>query len=120
MTKFLAIILTILVCSCSKQELPSISYTGNWKGIYSGQDNGTITINIDNAGTVTGTAYSIQYNELSQITGSISSTGTISATTTGTVTSGTKFTGNCTVNNGSGTWNNPIVNMNGSWSASKQ
>lgn len=98
------------------------SYAGAFSGTYAGGDNGNFAFLVNAlTGNVSGFAYSVPDAELFSLLG----TSAISldqnvAFTSGDVSSGATFTGNFTnANTVSGTWNNSIAAVSGTYSGSR-
>lgn len=90
-------------------------YDGNWTGDYIGDDQGTVTITIDNDGKLSGSAYSNNAMSTFALTGTVGTDGKLDATSAST---GATFAGTLTPTSGTGTWTNNTIG--GSWSATKK
>jgi len=90
-------------------SIPTIgSFAGNYSGSFTGSDTGTFNVNLANTGMITGTGYSTVYNVMFGVSGSISSSGSVTMTSTG-YAGGAIFSGSIDSNSGavSGIWSTP-------------
>lgn len=96
---------------------PYDAYKGTWKGTYTGDGDGTWTATFDSAGKAEGTL--VSGNNTFNLKGEVSENGTINAEyTSGTTVVGT-MSGTLTDKTGSGTWDNKIQNLKGTWTGTK-
>ncbi|WP_157972018.1 hypothetical protein [Pleomorphovibrio marinus] len=118
----ITLMLPILIFSCNHNEKPRgvQLYKGAWNGTYSGaDDNGAWRVQIDDKGTISGTATSITMTGGFELTGTVNSEGDFQATS-GSTTFGTTFNGKLNGTNGQGTWQNIQAGISGNWSGSKE
>lgn len=90
-------------------SIPTIgTFAGNYGGSFSGSDSGTFNVTLANNGSITGTGYSTVYNVSFGVTGTISSSGSVSMTSTG-YAGGAVFSGSIDSKSGavSGIWSVP-------------
>ena len=124
--KHLAVFLTtFFILSCSSDDNSTTSsaipteIVGNWSGTFSGDDNGNWNINVSTTGVVSGTGYSITFEDSYIFDGTVNSNGSITATV-GTADTGATFVGTLNTNGTcSGTWENQDLVMSGTWQGSK-
>lgn len=92
-------------------------FKGTWVGTYSGDGDGTWTATFDNAGKAEGTL--VSGSSTFNLIGEVAENGTINAEyKSGTTVVGT-MTGTLTEKTGSGTWDNTIQNLKGTWVGTK-
>lgn len=104
---------------CNEQICLVSNFQGLWTGTYTGGDSGTWSININEYGLVSGTAYSTVFVQSFSINGNASFNGQLTATL-GNVSTGSTFTGFLNGDsNANGNWQNPILNISGTWSGSR-
>lgn len=95
------------------QENKLEKFKGTWVGTYSGNGEGTWTATFDSAGKAEGTL--VSGSNTFNLTGEVAENGTINAEyKSGTTLVGT-MTGTLTDKTGSGTWDNTLQNLNGTW-----
>lgn len=115
------LMLAVIASSCSNDEEAqtiNASLVGSWSGTYSGDDRGTWTVNVSTSGNVTGTATSTLASESAAITGSVSSSGVLSATLGNS--ENREFIGQLGEDNSaSGTWVDTERDQNGTWEGQK-
>ena len=122
MKKILFILLTAVLligCSRSDDDNKNTSYDGRWTGTFSGDDSGSFAVDIK-LGSVSGSAQSAKYNMSFSITGTVDTSGKMTATF-GQTNSGSVFNGTLSGSSGSGSWTNTVANptLKGSWTAKK-
>jgi len=102
------------------QENKLEKFKGKWVGTYSGGDTGNWTATIDATGKATGTLTSTTDPSLNfVVTGEVSENGILNATYNyGTIEVGT-MTGTLTEKTGSGTWESPLQELEGTWTGTK-
>ena len=102
------------------QENKLEKFKGTWVGTYSGGDTGNWTATIDATGKATGTLTSTTDPSLNfVVTGEVSKNGILNATYNyGTIEVGT-MTGTLTEKTGSGTWESPLQELEGTWTGAK-
>lgn len=117
-------VLTFGTTSCNNnddnhihQENKFEKFKGTWTGTYIGDGNGTWTATFDNAGNAVGTL--VSGSNTFNLKGEVSENGSINAQyTSGTTVVGTMI-GTLTDKTGSGTWDNTIQNLKGTWEGTK-
>lgn len=103
-------------------SIPTVaSFSGNYSGSFSGADNGTFSVSLGNDGRIIGTGYSTVYNLTFNVSGTVSSSGSVSMTSTGYAGSAT-FSGSIDSANGSvtGRWSVPNTAYSGIFSGLKR
>jgi hypothetical protein len=121
----LALTLGATSCSTSDDDVKPIDeinahlYMGSWNGTFSGDDDGTWTIEADSIGVFTGVLTSNQSGSDYDIQGSVDASGTFTAIIL--VNADTiDFTGQGKDgNSASGTWKNPGLFVEGTWEGTK-
>ena len=115
---------TIAFVSCNEDEAPvaptpadTFAYDGNWLGTFSGDDQGTLDIDIDNEGVVTGSGFSQNLSQSFAITGTVSETGELKASNTSIQST---FSGTLADSTATGTWTNTPSSASGTWEVKKQ
>ena len=92
-------------------------YQGKWSGTYTGDGNGTWTATFDNNGKAVGSL--VSGGNTFNLSGEVAENGEINAEyKSGSAVVGT-MTGTLTDKTGSGTWDNTIQNLNGTWTGTK-
>ena len=116
---FLAVLTSILIATSCKKNKPFRDFEGSWSGNYIGDDTGIWTANIDEKGSINGSAMSDSFQGFSfDLTGSISEEGEFSAEAE--VLKGSiEFSGSINKSTASGVWTNDEAGINGSWSGEK-
>lgn len=84
-------------------------FTGN----YTGEDYGLFSFDVDSSSKVTGIAYSVEYDELYTLSGSVSGTSLSATTSEGAVITGLLNTADGSL---SGTWTNNVDGLSGAFS----
>jgi len=108
-----------VITSCKKDD-DGFPYQGNWKGTYTGADNGTWNATVGNDGKFTGTATSAMApNFPFAITGTVSNDGKLSATY-GYLNYTATFKGQLTGESASGTWAVDSAGIAGTWTGTRQ
>lgn len=96
-------------------------YAGTWSASYIGSDTGNCaSVFIDATGHLTGSCLSTGVGGNFVVSGSVTPTGAVTFTASGSTSSGATFSGAFTSTTGSGTWNWPSRSATGTWSATKQ
>ena len=113
---------SILFSACKKDKnntttATNSQFSGNWEGTFSGDDYGYWTAIISSTGNISGSTVSDQNGELQTISGSVTNSGSFSATD-GTGTLGSNFVGQLSGNSGSGTWS--ASSVAGTWEGDKE
>ncbi len=112
-----ALIVVLISISCSNDdggEEIDASLVGSWSGTYSGDDRGIWTVNVSDTGTVTGTATSSFTSDSAAIRGSVTESGSLSATLGNS--EDREFVGQLDQNNeAGGTWVDTRRDQNGTW-----
>ena len=115
---FLAV--SIIFSACKKEENNSSnSFSGNWSGIYWGEESGTWVGTVTSDGDFVNGIITSENNDIYFATGSVTNSGSFEVTI-GTVTSGAVFTGNANGNIVQGEWVNSSEVISGEWSGTKQ
>lgn len=113
-------LVAIMFSGCNKDDGSASISKGHWSGTYTGTgDSGIRDIYINSAGKISGIALSNIFYESYELTGNTDTNGHFNATF-GTTSLGGSFTGQMTGNSASGTWVNDYLNMNGTWTGSKE
>jgi len=122
MKKTITIFIFFVLASCVNEneqndfKNPTVSspFEGVWKGSFSGNDEGTVTVQVFHDGNVSGVGYSTKYNESFTASGTINNMGKANITI-GKVSTGSSFKGQFTNMVASGTWENDWVGWSGKW-----
>ncbi|MBC2845087.1 hypothetical protein [Winogradskyella flava] len=113
--------MTCINISCSKDEDGeeiSAHLVGNWSGTYDGDDEGVWSVTVSRSGNVTGTATSLFSSDSADITGTVSDSGTLSATIGNS--ENREFIGQLEEDNEAmGTWVDTVRDYDGTWVGSK-
>jgi hypothetical protein len=127
-TKILSVLLlclTLSVFNCSgsddndtEEEFSLIVIAGPWSGTFDGGDSGTYSVIVSTDGTVAGTAFSNDLQQNLALNGTIDDDGNLDAVV-GSAANGASFTGKFRATTSSGTWNNPNLNLSGTWTGIK-
>lgn len=116
MKKILFFALLILAStSCKKSD--NNPFEGTWSGTFTGNDNGTWTVYVNDNGTVSGSGRSTVANSTFTISGRINNAGNLLATFGTSSLDGT-FNGTMSGTQANGTWSNGTYQ--GPWSGTKQ
>lgn len=116
---FFLLFISIISVACSNSDDDNI-FSGNWKGIYNGTDNGNWIMTVSETGNITGTVHSVDYNQDFTVSGTVNDNGQLNAVI-GSVSNGGVFTGQLNGNSGNGTWSNNLgTPHSGNWSGNKQ
>ena len=107
--------LVLAISSCKKSE--NNPFVGNWAGTFTGNDNGTWSVTVNDNGTVSGSGRSTVANSTFTISGRVNNAGSLLATFGTSSLEGT-FNGSMSGTTASGTWANG--NYQGPWTGRKQ
>ena len=130
MRKLIYIFLSLSLIACEKDDSISQTanngnntnspYTGNWSGIFTGDDEGVWNASISSNGTITGNLTSTAWGTSSTVSGSVTNSGSLSATI-GSTSDGATFVGqfDSNSNTGAGIWTSPAISWTGEWTGGK-
>ena len=112
---------SIIFSACEKEDDNNLSnsFSGNWSGIYWGDESGTWVGTVTSDGNFVNGVIISDSNDIYSATGSVTNSGSFEVTI-GTVTSGAVFTGNANGNIVQGEWVNSSEFMSGEWSGTIQ
>jgi len=118
MKRFILTLLVVVttISACKKDADPTFIYAGNYKGSYTGDDQGSLQVTVDVYGDLTGTGLSANSHESFEITGKVDTDGKFSGITD----VGTVYVGTFNSSAVNGTWNNTASKISGSWTGNKQ
>lgn len=122
----LLVVLFVGITSCNSEDEPHVhenkleKFKGNWSGTFEGGDTGNWTASIDETGKATGTVTSNSIPDVNfELTGNIQENGTINVSYSYSGQQVGTMTGTLTETSGSGTWNSPVQDLNGTWTGTK-
>lgn len=127
MKQLVVTLIAVFMLSCSNDndsstpQLTAIptQIVGNWSGTFSGDDNGSWSVNVSSTGVVSGSGVSTTFQDNYTFDGTVNSNGQLTATV-GNADTGATFVGTLNVNGTcSGTWENQDLEMSGTWQGSK-
>jgi len=102
------------------QENKLEKFKGTWVGTFSGGDTGSWTAIIDAAGKATGTVTSNSVASVNFVlTGNVTENGTINVSYSYNGQEVGTMTGTLTEKTGSGTWESPLQDLDGTWTGTK-
>lgn len=106
----------VVMAGCKKDKDETSKFEGTYKGTYTGGDKGSLIVDVDASGNISGTSLSSNTLEAFGITGKVDNNGSF----TGSTDIGTEFKGAFSGSNASGTYSNTSLSISGNWTATKQ